>query len=297
MSVRVVEYALRKSINAVLNERDLVRDYTAFTDTTDSDILAAHVLGITSGVGDNRFNPHGGFTREQAATMIMNTIAAIGADIEDASAADFADMDDAAGWAHPGINFVRANGIMSGTGGGNFGPKERYTREQSIVAFNNIDLAGLMGWIMLGGNIFDGTETRLYLSWENLTDISALSEFTKLKHLDLSYNDISDLSALEGLTGLTYLDLWNNDISDISALSGLVNLTYLDLDNNNISDITALEGLTKLKTLYLNRNPLEQEQIDALQEALPNCRIHFYNYEWDDWDWDWDDWGYEDWHM
>jgi hypothetical protein len=292
MAVRVVEYALRKNnISAVLNERNLVRDYTAFTDTSDSDILAAHALGITSGVGGKSFAPHTGFTREQAAAMIVNTVSAIGADTEDLPNADFTDMDEAADWAHPSINFVRANGIMSGTGGGNFGPKDIYTREQSIVAFNNIDLAGLMGWIVLGGRIFDGTETRIDLSWENISDISALSGFTKLTRLDLSYNNITDISALEGLTGLTSLDLWNNDISDISALSGLTNLTYLDLDSNNISDITALEGLAKLKTLYLYGNPLTQEQVDVLREALPNCRI-FYNHDyWDNWD---DD---EDWYM
>jgi hypothetical protein len=36
------------------------------------------------------------------------------------------------------INFVRNAGIMTGMGNGNFKPKGMYTREQSIVTFNNI---------------------------------------------------------------------------------------------------------------------------------------------------------------
>jgi hypothetical protein len=74
-------------------------------------------------------------------------------------------------------------------------------------------------------------------------------------------------------------------------LNGLTNLEYLDLDNNNISDISPLKGLTNLKVLYISYNPLiTQEQVDALKEALPDCRIY-----WDgDWYWDdWDDWDWE----
>ena len=50
----------------------------------------------------------------------------------------FADLNTASGWAVKGINFVYANGIMQGTGNNNFSPRGAYTREQSIVTFNNI---------------------------------------------------------------------------------------------------------------------------------------------------------------
>ena len=137
MAVKWVEYATGKNIDTILTERGLTRDPSAFSDTSDPDILAAFALDITSGTGGGKFTPNGQFSREQAATMIMNTCRAIGADVGSSPASDFADLNTAATWAQTGINFVRANGIMSGDGT-NFNPKQLYTREQSIITFNNI---------------------------------------------------------------------------------------------------------------------------------------------------------------
>jgi hypothetical protein len=146
MAVKWVEYATGKSIDDVLAEYGVFRNQNAFSDTNDSDILAAFALGITSGTvaptaeRPGVFAPNGQFTREQAATMIMNTCRVIGADVSNPPAADFTDMNRASGWAHPGINFVRAYGIMSGTSttAAVFSPKDTFTRQQSIVTFNNI---------------------------------------------------------------------------------------------------------------------------------------------------------------
>jgi len=143
MAVKWLEHATGKGIDAILNEKGLMRDRTAFHDTEDPDILAAYALGITSGTGVNRFTPNGQFTREQAATMIMNTCRAVGVNISNPADSKFADLNTAASWAVNGINFVRANGIMSGTGNNLFSPKTIYTREQSIFTFNNINLLAL----------------------------------------------------------------------------------------------------------------------------------------------------------
>ena len=138
MAVKWVEHMTGKGIDAVLAEQGKSRDPNAFTDTTDSDILAAFALDITSGVGNDLFNPTGEINREQAAAMIRNTCRAAGMDISNIAPAGFADIGTAAGWAVDGINFVRNNGIMSGTGNDNFSPKAPYTREQSIITFSNV---------------------------------------------------------------------------------------------------------------------------------------------------------------
>jgi hypothetical protein len=145
MAVRWVEYATSKNIDTILSERGLSRNPNPFTDTSDLSILAAYALGITSGTSATTFTPNGQFTRQQAATMLMNTARAIGANITNPPASGFADMSQAATWAHPGINFVRANGIMSGTGGNNFSPLTNFTREQSIITFDNIVVNNLPG--------------------------------------------------------------------------------------------------------------------------------------------------------
>ena len=92
MAVKWVEYATEKSIDDLLAEKGLTRDAGAFSDTSDPDILAAFALCITSGVGGGRFAPEGKFSREQAATMIMNTCRAIGANMGTPPASGFSDM-------------------------------------------------------------------------------------------------------------------------------------------------------------------------------------------------------------
>ena len=113
------------------------RDPNAFSDTSDPDILAAFALGITSGTSAATFNPNGQFSREQAAMMIMNTCRAIGVNVDNSPLSPFADRGEAFSFTQPGIDFVSAHEIMIGSDG-NFTPKADYTREQSIVTFNNI---------------------------------------------------------------------------------------------------------------------------------------------------------------
>jgi len=145
MAVKWVEYATGKNIDTVMSEKSVSRNPNAFTDTSDSYILAAFALGITNGTGDNQFTPNGQLSREQAATMITNTCRAIGTYVDNPPPSGFVDLGSAASWAVNGINFVRANGIMQGTGNDNFSPSAPYTREQSIITFNNINHNTLPG--------------------------------------------------------------------------------------------------------------------------------------------------------
>ena len=146
MAVKWMTYKTGKSIDTILSEKGLSRRQDAFSDTTDPDILAAYALGITSGevaptaTTPGIFNPSGQFNREQAATMIRNVWKAIGLDISQTANAGFVDIQTASGWAVDAINFCNNNNIMNGTSASPklFSPKDTYTREQSIVTFNNM---------------------------------------------------------------------------------------------------------------------------------------------------------------
>jgi hypothetical protein len=144
MAVKWLEVSLGKDINAIIAEKGIAaRASHTFSDTTDPAILAAYRLGVTAGsvaptaTSPGQFNPTGQFTRLEAAMMIMNACGVAGMDVANAPTASFADMNQTASWAHPGINFVHANGIMSGDGT-NFLPAQTYSREQSILTFNNV---------------------------------------------------------------------------------------------------------------------------------------------------------------
>lgn len=148
MAVKWVEYKTGKTIDAILSDKGVSRNSNAFTDTSDPDILAAFALGITSGTvaptttTPGKFTPDGEFNRQQAAVMIMNTCKVIGMDTANPQTSNFVDLNDADSWALTGINFVRANGIMGGASTDpskpTFNPNGTYTRQESIVTFDNI---------------------------------------------------------------------------------------------------------------------------------------------------------------
>ncbi|MCI7012989.1 MAG: Ig-like domain-containing protein, partial [Clostridium sp.] len=119
--------------------------------------------------------------------------------------------------------------------------------------------------------------TELELVDCGLTDISDVAMFKNLEKLNLKNNNISNISSLSGLTKLSVLKLTKNNISDISVLSRLTRLTNLYLERNNISNVAPLMEMSSLLLLHLYYNPIPQEQIDLLREALPNCVIGFSN--------------------
>jgi len=58
-------------------------------------------------------------------------------------------------------------------------------------------------------------------------------------------------------------------------LAGLTNLQALALDGNQIRDLSPLKGLTNLKYLDLTNNPVGEQQIRELKEALPDIEIEY----------------------
>ena len=130
--------------------------------------------------------------------------------------------------------------------------------------------------VSVGGQILAPDATSAILADMDLGngDISPLSALTALEDLTLSGNDISDVSPLSGLTRLTSLQLSDNRISDLTPLSGLTALKTLYLDGNPVTDFSPLEKLGSLRTLSMKNIRIADTQLEALQKALPDCRIY-----------------------
>lgn len=293
IAVKWVEYVLGMDVDTILSKKGLTRRQDAFADTSDQTILAAYALGITGGTTaptsttPGAFTPNGDFSREMAAVMIMNTCRAADIDVTNPRASDFGDMSAVSSWANNGINFVHANGIMSGTGNNNFNPKGTYTRQESIVTFNNIKVTAAAGnnvaatpspvpeskTVTIGGQTVNANVTRLSLEKKGVSDISVLAGLTELTYLDLGDNYITDISVLAKLTKLETLWLDNNKLGDIGALANLTNLKGLYLHGNNVKDISALANLTNLKSLWLNDNNISDIRVLAGLTKLDDFRI------------------------
>jgi Leucine-rich repeat (LRR) protein len=109
------------------------------------------------------------------------------------------------------------------------------------------------------------------------TEVHHLSSFSHAKHLEdlcLEAAHVTDISGLAELENLQSLILSENArLADITALAGLKRLAILDVAGTQVRDLSALAGLTNLRTLYLERTPINDEQIQSLKRALPNCAI------------------------
>ena len=90
---------------------------------------------------------------------------------------------------------------------------------------------------------------------------------------------VIDITPLKKLSKLEWLDLTGTWIKSISPVTCLVNLKELNLSYNNISDIEPLKKMKNLEMIDLTGcENITIEQIQDLQEALPELIINYDNY-------------------
>jgi len=128
--------ALAVRLYETITDSEIVGRVT-FIDTSYVHVRKAAYIGVVTGVGDNRFDPHAQLTREQAAVMLARLADAIGQPLPQV-AATFADNTDISSWAVDAVGQVQAAGIMQGADGNRFNPQGLFTREQSIVTILRI---------------------------------------------------------------------------------------------------------------------------------------------------------------
>ncbi len=102
-----------------------------FTDTTNSQILKAYALGITTGTSATTFSPKTLIDREQCATMLFRAIKAIApnGNYSVAGVKDFPDQKDISSWAVDATKYMSKLGIIKGDEAGNFMPKATTTAQ------------------------------------------------------------------------------------------------------------------------------------------------------------------------
>jgi len=144
--VKVYEYMAGTKVPSVSS---------VFTDTSDAEVAKANSIGVVTGVGDNRFDPSGDLTREQAAAMLTRTHKktvfpgwTLAQDqnfsLKFTQPAKFADDSRISAYARESVYFMAANGILNGLGENKFVPSGsaavngttvygNATREQAVI--------------------------------------------------------------------------------------------------------------------------------------------------------------------
>ncbi len=110
-----------------------------FTDVDDADVTRAFRLGITQGVGDNKFDPNSNITREQMATMLYRLAGTLEIELTKTEENSFTDSGEVSDWAADSVNAMSGAGIIKGMGDGTFAPKGTATREQAIAIANRLN--------------------------------------------------------------------------------------------------------------------------------------------------------------
>jgi internalin A len=108
--------------------------------------------------------------------------------------------------------------------------------------------------------------TKLFLANNPVVDFSSLGEMKQLVQVDLHSTGIKDVRFLKNLTELRELDLSSNKIQDIDYLRGLQNINNVSLSNNHVTDIEVLEGLKQLQGADVRFNPLHEQSLDVIRK-------------------------------
>lgn len=98
--------------------------------------------------------------------------------------------------------------------------------------------------------------TFLDAKYLHIISLEGLQYAKNLNTLYLTSNDIEDVSQLGGLPNLHDLYINDNNIKNIAPLANIPKLRSLSLGMNQITDMSPLKDLTNLKDLDINRNPL-----------------------------------------
>ncbi len=126
------------SIEDYMEDKNIIYFGNYFGDcqNRDNSINTLHALGIVSGKSDNRFDPDGLLTREEAAAMLTR-VAEKYMYISTYGNLNFADANSVSPWAKYYVIWVNENSIMNGSES-KFMPKNNYTVLEAVITVNRL---------------------------------------------------------------------------------------------------------------------------------------------------------------
>ena len=131
-------YAFEKATG---NDIDMSNEtFSGFTDTSDQNIIKAHLYGIVNGYEDGSFRPNQLLTRQEFFKLIENfcTAAAFSPKATDGALSGFADAGSISAWAKEAAQICVSYSYVQGTKLGNgtyLNPKSNASRQEAMTMF------------------------------------------------------------------------------------------------------------------------------------------------------------------
>ena len=155
---------------------------------------------------------------------------------------------------------------------------EQVRKEKEVIAWV-IEIGGEIGYrhelsFFSKDRWFGVRVTEANIHGSQTSNLSMLAKLKNLETLNLCGTKASDLSPLSELKNLRKLDISYTKAIDLSPLAELENLETLHLTNAEVNDLSPLADVKNLNALHLRKTQVSDEQMQELEEALPNCNIH-----------------------
>ena len=135
MLMRLLEHSTGKDAARLLKISGLETDENTFSDSIDSNVLAANALGIINGTGNGKFSTHSTLTRGQMAALINRVAEVMGTDTKGFTH-NFTDITSNYSWLDSELGWPVHAGIINGVGHNKFNPSGFLTTEQAILIIN-----------------------------------------------------------------------------------------------------------------------------------------------------------------
>lgn len=207
LMVELYELLTGQSIN--------IDESVTFDDTTDEYALKAAKIGITNGIGNNKFGPDIILNREQMTTFLIRTLGLANIDLsysEDIK--DYDDEEEISSWAKDSVYIAKYFGIMGGTGNNKFSPLNSATNEQALAVIRRLlGEYGVIKWYKEfdGNRIYVRINKELYslkfennvvldlnstdkgeIYFESFNDIELFINAAHIKKYNISYDPIAN---------------------------------------------------------------------------------------------------------
>ena len=112
-------------------------------------------------------------------------------------------------------------------------------------------------------------------------DLSFLENMTKLQYLILVDARYTDISVLSQMKDLFYLEIFKNELDDLTPLLECKNLKHLNIGYTSGFDSSVLKEMTWLERLWFPGHGLEENQKQAITDALTNTQVYMPNWDTD----------------
>jgi len=157
--------------------------------------------------------------------------------------------------------------------------------EQQTLHFKDVpitDMSALSEFVRLKELHFSGT---------SMTSISPIDNIKSLKSLHATNSPIKQITSLDQLTQLEDLDISNTPVEDIEVISKLKNLVRLNCAGTQIKKLNGIEKLQSLEFMdcsntYVDQLPLKTlrcyntkvsgKAIDKFKSRHPDCNVIYY---------------------